>query len=136
MGAAPATEADENAAPEDDKATAQGMIAYDISIIFDSSFGKTAEGKEIVKLFPTVIKPVHEGTHVLWRKNHPFKKGSKANREQSIADELHAQENQLLMYKYLKDKKGCHDDAELELRLPRQANGELRKAIEERFVTP
>jgi hypothetical protein len=175
MGALPATDAtDENANADDDKAAAQGMISYDIGIIADSPFGKTAEGKEIVKLlralnsqgqiiyaatvedgrgdwdgetirvsenyrgkmFPTVIELVHEGTHALWRKKHPFKKGSKANREQSIADELHAQENQLLMYKYLKDKKGCPDDAELELRLQRQASGELRKTIEERFVAP
>ncbi|MDB5799687.1 MAG: hypothetical protein JWL63_626 [Rhodocyclales bacterium] len=175
MGAAPVSaEADAGAQIEEDKSAAQGMIDYDIGIIADSPFGKTAEGKDIVKLlralnsngkivyaatvedgrgdwdgeiirvsenyrgkmFPTVIELVHEGTHALWRKKHPFRKGSKPNREQNIADELHAQENQLLMYKYLKEKKGCPDDSELELRLQRQANGELRKTIEERFVAP
>ncbi len=161
-------------AADEDKAATQGIFKYDIGTIADSSFGKTAEGREIVKLlralnakglliyaatvedgrgdwdgeairvsenyrgkmFPTVIELVHEGTHALWRKNHPFGKGSKADHAQSIADELHAQENQLLMYRYLKEKKGCPEDAELELRLQLQASGELRRTIEERFVAP
>jgi hypothetical protein len=86
------------------------------------------------KFFPTVLELVHEGSHAVWRKHHPTKaKSGKDAPEDNVTEELHAQENQLLFYKYLKKAKGCPDDPELELRLERQARGTLRQFIEERF---
>lgn len=85
------------------------------------------------KMYPTVLELVHEASHALWRKRHPAGKVAADVQKQNVDDELHAQENQLDVYVYLRDKLGCPKDLELELRLERRANGELRKAIEERF---
>jgi len=85
------------------------------------------------KIFPKILELVHEGSHALWRKNHPIG-NVKDNRKDNVADELHAQENQLLIYSYLKEKKGCPEDLVLELRLKRQASGTLRQTIDERFT--
>jgi hypothetical protein len=149
----------------------EAMIDYDIAALAESPFGKSSEGRAIVKLlrsqnrggnvvygkienesrgdwdghtirvnedsrgkvFRTILELVHEASHALWRKNHAVQKNDKKRRADDVADELHAQENQLLVYRYLKEKKGCPEDAELEARLARQAKGTLQRSIEEGF---
>jgi len=85
------------------------------------------------KFFPTVLELVHEGAHLLWRRNHPKGTNAKEKREDFIADELQSREKQLLFYEYLKAKKGCPDDSALEKRLTRRNNGTLRQAIEQEY---
>lgn len=86
------------------------------------------------RMLATIIELVHEASHALWRRRHPRKADKAAQREDDIADELHAQENQLLVYRYLRDVKGFGEDMQMEMRLKRQASGTLRATIEERFA--
>ncbi len=85
----------------------------------------------------TIVEMVHEGSHALWRKQHAKSTdgGINLNLNKEIVDEeLAAQENQLEMYLYLRrHERTCPVDEGLEIRLRRQARGQLRKAIEERF---
>ena len=79
--------------------------------------------------YRTITELVHEATHALWRKTHPLSKsGTTASANDDIDDELHARENQLIMYQYLRDQ-GGPEDAELEIRLQRQRAGTLRQSI-------
>src|SRR5207253_2000008 len=82
----------------------------------------------------TIPELVHEATHALWRKNHKTKiKDANDKWKADIDDELHARENQLLMYKYLRDTLGWPTDSIMEMRLERQDNGTLRQTIEQSF---
>lgn len=166
MGASPQT----GESKEEQRAT-MAMITYDIDVISDSPFGKTAEGKDIVKrlrslnsrgkvayggnmdgtrgdwdgqiiriderfrgnAFRTITELVHEASHARWRSGHPLVKGQVSSLKGNVDDELRARENQLIIYKYLKEKKGCPEDIELELRLRQQAAGTMRQSIEEGF---
>ena len=84
------------------------------------------------KMYPTILELVHEASHALWRKDHPKKANDRERREDDIADELHAEENQLIVYKFLKQTKG-YEDQEMEQRLQRQAGGTLRQTIAQRY---
>ena len=78
---------------------------------------------------------VHEASHALWRKKHPKPDGKDKAKlfTDAVEDELHAQENELVIYTWLKDNKGCSDDLVLETRVKRQKNGTLRSVIEDNF---
>jgi hypothetical protein len=87
------------------------------------------------KAYPTAIELVHEATHALWRSKHKSKKkvSPEEERERSIDDELHAQENQLNMYRHFRDT-NKYENWQMDLRLERLDNGSLRAGIEEGFV--
>jgi hypothetical protein len=87
------------------------------------------------KMFPTAIELVHEATHALWRQKHPAKSRNAADiRKESIDDELHAQTNQLNMYRHLRDTRNFTDRM-MDLRLARLDSNKLRNGIEDGFVT-
>jgi len=77
----------------------------------------------------TAVELVHEGTHVLWSKNH--KKGRKSVTEENIDDEYNAQKNQLTMFGYM-SALGMNDLL-LDRRLEQLRNNELRNAIAARM---
>lgn len=97
--------------------------------------GKTIRVNESARgqMFRTISELVHEASHALWRKVRRKRNDAKERLEDDVADELHARENQLIIYKYLKEAKGCPEDWELELRLSRQANGTLKATIQQLF---
>ena len=78
---------------------------------------------------------VHEASHALWRRKHPKPSGNDKSAlfKDAVEDELHAQENELIIYTWLKSNKGCPSDFLLDTRLGRKNNGMLRKVIEESF---
>jgi hypothetical protein len=78
---------------------------------------------------------VHEASHALWRKKHPKPDGKDKSKlfNDAVEDELHAQENELTIYTWLKNNKGCSADFLLDTRLERKKKGILRSVIEESF---
>ena len=87
--------------------------------------------------YRTIPELVHEATHALWRKkNKTAPKDEKDKWKADIDDELHARENQLIMYTHLRDKLGWPKDSLMEMRLERQKNGTLRQTIEQSFGQP
>ena len=95
----------------------------------------TVNGDFRENLCSTSATLVHEGSHALWRKKHPKPDGKDKSKlfKDAVEDELHAQENELVIYTWLKNNKGCSDDFVLETRLKRNNNGTLRSVIEESF---
>lgn len=96
----------------------------------------TVNGDFRENLCSTSATLVHEGSHALWRKKHPKPDGKDKSKlfKDAVEDELHAQENELVIYTWLKNNKGCSDDFVLETRLKRNNNGTLRSVIEESFT--
>jgi hypothetical protein len=83
----------------------------------------------LCKTIPTLV---HEASHATWRARNPILKGHKESLKASVDNELYAEENELAIYKWLKDeKKLCSGDPELDLRLDRQKQGSLKSVIEE-----
>jgi hypothetical protein len=78
---------------------------------------------------------VHEASHALWRKKHPKPSGKNKSElfKDAVEDELHAQENELIIYTWLKNNKNCSADFLLDTRLQRKNKGTLRSVIEENF---
>jgi hypothetical protein len=79
---------------------------------------------------------VHEGSHALWRKKHPKPSGNdkKALFKDAVEDELHAQENELIIYTWLRNSnKDYPADFLLDTRLQRKNAGTLKSVIEENF---
>lgn len=71
------------------------------------------------KAVPSIIELVHEGSHVLWRINHP-RKNIPLDKlpADNLADEDLAQKNQMEMYLWLRKKyPDWPTDAEMEFRL-------------------
>ncbi|NJD05434.1 MAG: hypothetical protein FIA97_02920 [Methylococcaceae bacterium] len=142
----------------DQLAQDKAMLGYDISVIAESPFGKTQNGRAITniliaynktgkisyaptatddargewdgtaitikddfrgKALPTIIELVHEGSHVLWRKNHPKKNiPTEKLQADNLADEEVARLNQMTMYLWLRKKyPDWPTDAEMEFRL-------------------
>jgi hypothetical protein len=85
----------------------------------------------------TILELVHEGSHANWdwHKHHGPRTGKKSTdpREDNIEDELQAQKNQLVIYRWLKRKFPGFTDSEMEKRLTQEADGTLRNAIEQRI---
>ncbi len=67
----------------------------------------------------TLVELVHEGSHVVWRKDHPKPTDKVAAHKDDVADETVARANQLAFYKYLVHTKHLPPDDELERRLHR-----------------
>ncbi len=78
---------------------------------------------------------VHEASHAMWRKKHPKPNGKDKSKlfKDAVEDELYAQENELVIYTWLKDSKGCPSDLVLETRLQRKKSGTLKSVIEQSF---
>lgn len=97
--------------------------------------GKTIRVSEDFRgiAFRTITELVHEASHALWRKNHAVSTDAVERRKNDVDDELHARENQLVIYKYLKETKQWPEDIELERRLKQQADGTLRQSVEQSF---
>ena len=73
------------------------------------------------KALPTIIELVHEGSHVLWRRDHPRKNIPKDKLEtDNRLDEERAQKNQMEMYLWLRTEfPKWPTDVEMEHRLNR-----------------
>ena len=85
------------------------------------------------KLCKTIPTLVHEASHAIWRTNHPLRDGQTESMQEAVDNELYAEENEIAVYKWLKDtKKLCTADPDLDLRLERKARGTLRSTIEGR----
>jgi len=79
----------------------------------------------------TILELVHEASHATWRAKHPIGKGKRESLDEATDNELFTQENQLAIYKWLKEVKHlCTSDPVMEMRLQRQAAGTLRPVIE------
>ncbi len=79
----------------------------------------------------TILELVHEASHATWRAKHPLVKGKPESLKEATDNELFAQENELKIYTWLKDKQHLIvSDPEMEQRLKRQADGTLRSVIE------
>jgi hypothetical protein len=78
----------------------------------------------------TILELVHEASHMLWRAEHPIRKGKMESVQEATDNELYVQENQLAIYTWLKDELGWPPDPDMDLRQKRQAKGTLRSTIE------
>lgn len=116
----------------------RGMIVYGETL---NGARGSWDGHEIVvkeafrdQVFSTITTIVHEATHAVWRKKHPTPnpKDQEARCKDYVEGELHAEENELAIYKYLKVF-GC-EDLGLELELQHQADGTLREVVAEEFA--
>lgn len=83
------------------------------------------------KMGETILELVHEASHATWRAGHRLGKGKKESLEDAVKNELFAQQNELIIYKWLKTQISF-SDSDMELRLRRQAAGSLKSAIEEK----
>jgi len=83
------------------------------------------------KSYPTMIELVHEGTHALTTKQKSTRAGN-AKTMSNSDEELQSQQNQLLMYAYLRDSKGYEDET-MEQRLRDLNSGKLKRDIEDSF---
>jgi hypothetical protein len=82
------------------------------------------------KMGPTILELVHEGSHATWRARHPLGEGKEESLDDAVNNELFAQTNELIIYKWVKTQLNFSDD-DMEVRLRRQAAGKLKEAIEE-----
>ena len=78
----------------------------------------------------TILELVHEAAHATWRASHPLN-GKGEPLEHAVSNELFAQEQELIIYRWLKDRQGFSDYL-MDLRLERQARGTLKLTIAER----
>lgn len=88
------------------KMNKDGLIIYAAMDEFGAWDGEFIHINDNFQFRPaeTAVELAHEGTHALWRKNHP-KHGAtldKNEAENNIRDEVNARRNQLVVYKSLK----------------------------------
>ncbi len=79
----------------------------------------------------SVASLVHEATHAVDK--HPLIKDEKARRKNNVDDEERADENEIAIYKYMKDYCGLDQEHGLDLKMQHQADGTLREVIEKEF---
>jgi hypothetical protein len=80
------------------------------------------------KFGPTILELVHEGSHATWRNRHPLDEDGEPF-EDAVSNELFAQQNELIIYKWVKTQINFSDD-DMEKRL-RRSPKELKAVIEE-----
>src|SRR5258705_11269784 len=77
----------------------------------------------------TILELVHEAAHATWRASHPLN-GKGEPLDHAVSNELFAQEQELIIYQWLKDRQGFSDFL-MDLRPERQARGTLKFTIAE-----